>query len=392
MFRTCTTLVAALALLSAPVLAGTFKVPGDFDSIQQAVNTVGDSDTIVLGNQTFAENVVIDGKMNLKIISKGKAVIDGQGKGPALRIVNSTNIKVEKVSIIGGTHGIEVEDSSGIELTRLRIDGSLEDGIHIERSDGLEVTRATITGGEGGIAVEDSDDVELEKNRIDGVLEDAIAFSADGATTSNDNVIERNTIVNAGDGIVVVGTDNEIFKNKISDILGDAIEVADPADEGGGGSSSGNVVVNNQIKGVGEDGIILQGFNNTAEKNKLEDIGQGGICARGVGGHHLRKNGVTRAGLGGVEVDSGSTANTVDGNSITLPLQDGLEVSSDNNDITSNKVNKAGATAFEVEGTNNEIKGNRATKSGMFGLSDDVGGNTYQKNKFDSVDPEGVQP
>mgnify|MGYP003573171465 CR=1 FL=1 len=77
MFRSFSLGLATLALLAAPAAAESFDVPGDFKTIQDAVDAADDGDTIILGNQDFFENVVIDGKTDLRIVGKGQVLLDG---------------------------------------------------------------------------------------------------------------------------------------------------------------------------------------------------------------------------------------------------------------------------------------------------------------------------
>ncbi|MBL1216031.1 MAG: hypothetical protein D8M59_00885 [Planctomycetes bacterium] len=90
-FSPMTTIAAAatgLLLLSSSSYGTIIYVPGDYPTIQEAINAAVNDDEIVVAAGTYYENPIVDGK-RLSIRSEAGAsatVIDGGGTDPALRV------------------------------------------------------------------------------------------------------------------------------------------------------------------------------------------------------------------------------------------------------------------------------------------------------------------
>ena len=67
--------LAALLWLPSVAVADTFRVPGDSDTIQGAVDLAQPGDTVAVAKGVYAENVVLDGLTDVRILGKGKPTI-----------------------------------------------------------------------------------------------------------------------------------------------------------------------------------------------------------------------------------------------------------------------------------------------------------------------------
>jgi hypothetical protein len=102
-------ILLALALCAGVAAAqATHLVPGNFPTIQAAVNAALDGDTVSIAAGTYAEAVLVSGK-SLRIVGAGPGLttIDATGTGTAaLAVINppvGALTKVESLSLTGGT-------------------------------------------------------------------------------------------------------------------------------------------------------------------------------------------------------------------------------------------------------------------------------------------------
>ena len=188
-------LVVSLGLVTAsPVLAaGTIRVPGDYATIQKAIDAAGPGDTIMVSAGTYNAFQVI-GKNNIHIIGAEGATVSTTNLYTALPIVgkawvlaavyNSTNINIEGIDFDGtGVSGkgvfvgIAYVDSTGT-ITDLTVENiiatELGAGVAIIGHAGIsavEIIGATISnnGGAGqgaGIYVCGGSTLEAHCNKI----------------------------------------------------------------------------------------------------------------------------------------------------------------------------------------------------------------------------------
>ena len=76
----------------------TINVPADYSTIQAAINAAIDNDTISIKWGIYNENIIIN--KNIKIIGESlSAVIDGQGNGPAITIINANDFTIQRFTI-----------------------------------------------------------------------------------------------------------------------------------------------------------------------------------------------------------------------------------------------------------------------------------------------------
>ena len=184
-------LVVSLGLVMAsPVLAGTtIHVPGDYPTIQEAIDAAAPGDTIMVAVGTYAAFQVI-GKNNIHIIGAKGATVTTANLIKALPVVGnamvmaavyeSENINIEGINFDGtgvsGIHvcGIVYVDSTGriVDLTVKNIIGTeLGAGVAIIGYVGtstVEMTGATISNNYIGIFTSGNSNLEAHFNNIVG--------------------------------------------------------------------------------------------------------------------------------------------------------------------------------------------------------------------------------
>ena len=163
----------------------------DYRSIQDAINIANDGDTIFVYEGIYHENIIIDKSIYLTGENKNNTIIDGNGTGDVIYIINPG---VEITSFTIQNSGNSGRDS-GIKI--------LADYVNISEND---IMNNTI-----GIFIEFSDDCRIALNNIHSNRDSGIHILG-----SYENNISINKVYNNRWGIFsTLSFDNTIEKNII---------------------------------------------------------------------------------------------------------------------------------------------------------------------------------
>ena len=128
-------LVVSLALVApAPVLADVIDVPGDYDTIQEAIDAASDGDTVVVAAGLYEENVEIDKSLTLKGAQAGVDARNRSGaetiiepdEGTGIRIITAADIVIviDGLTVRNAEHGIgtpEPEMAADLTVRNVRV-------------------------------------------------------------------------------------------------------------------------------------------------------------------------------------------------------------------------------------------------------------------------------
>ena len=147
-------LLVSLGLASAtPVLAArTIRVPGEYPTIQAAINAASDGDTIIVAAGLYKENVVIDKSLTLEGAQAG---VDARNRSGAETIIEPTGevgieivtaagrvVVIDGLTVRNTVHAITTPEpvmAADITVKNVRVLNSSEFGISLTFT-----TRATV--------------------------------------------------------------------------------------------------------------------------------------------------------------------------------------------------------------------------------------------------------
>ena len=172
-------------------------VPGDYPTIQEAINQANDSDIVHVTTGTYSENLVIDKSLT----------ITGEGGGTKTISGSNTN-----------KHTIEIT-ANDVTLTGFTVDNTVGESSHyscifLDTVTDCTMQSNTIQNGKNGIYIKKGGSHTISSNTINDNTQNGIwFFNSDG------NTINSNTIQNNGIGIYLESgsSDNHIHNNIISD-------------------------------------------------------------------------------------------------------------------------------------------------------------------------------
>jgi hypothetical protein len=352
--RRALTGLVLLAAAAPAVGQAVHKVPKDFATIQEAVTAAADGDTIEISGGTYDEEVVVTGKANLWIRGKGKVVIDPPTE-TGLTLDSCSGVRVEKIRVLGAApFGFHLLDSTDCELVKCRVENSAEDGIRAD-------------GGGGHV---------IEKCTVKFAGNDGIALGAEEASFVDDCLVVKCKLLNVGgDGVDVNGSFNVVDGCLALKPFDDGYEV-DGTTVGEGNSFNACKVIK-----PGFSGFIVTGTGTTLTACKAVQVGDFGAGIADGDGHLIQDCKFVKPGNDGILQDDPSTGAALDGNKVTAPGDDGLDIEGAGILATGNKVSGAGDNGYEITGTGGEYTGNSSTGSKDNGFFLSGTDNTLSLNK-----------
>jgi PGF-pre-PGF domain-containing protein len=184
------------------------RVPEDYATIQEAVDSAMPGQMVRVGDGVYVENVVVD--RSLTLAGSCNAVIDGNG-GDALTLTAS-NITVRGFTLTNGGDGVRIAGNDTLFMNPTVTDCS-GDGIVLEGVSRSVIFRAQINRADStGILVNETTGAALFRCTVSGCGDDGVAVSR-----SHDVRFSAvNAIGNAGDGISLTSIDSFTVANCIA--------------------------------------------------------------------------------------------------------------------------------------------------------------------------------
>jgi len=229
--------------------------PGDFHTIQEAINAANTGDYIYVINGTYQENVVVDKSVWLVGEKQEITNINGGGTGTVVSITAS-HVVVSNFTIINsgdqsGDAGIRLEGSEGSLINKNSLTNNVCH-IYLVDSNGNTIVRNLLSGNDCGLNMTSSDDNNIAFNLFLG-SKIGISLNAD----SNGNNFTRNNVTSCTQhGIFAGSGGNTFYHNNFvqnqKQVETDAINTWDNNSPSGGNYWSNYTGVDNNGDGLGD--------------------------------------------------------------------------------------------------------------------------------------------
>jgi parallel beta-helix repeat protein len=292
-------LIAVVSLITITAEAATLYVggggPGNYTTIQAAIDAASPGDTIYVFKGTYKEKVTISKTLTLVGEDTANTVIDGDRVSDVMVItadwVNVSGFRIRNSSWNAGDAGIELSGVQHCHLFENNVSDNTGIGIYLVTSSYNTVTDNLLYENwdpdGAGVYLLSSDNNLVAGNVAVGNAKGILLWSSDANTitgnnistnwdygtylrSANDNTISNNSFFdNWGRGVRVVQSNGNVVSNNtfIQNYEGMSLE-----------SSSSNVVANNTLLNNWDNGIEISGTgSNRVADNLLHDNWGDGI-------------------------------------------------------------------------------------------------------------------
>jgi nitrous oxidase accessory protein len=232
--------------------------PGNYTTIQGAIDDASDGDTVFVFNGTYYENIVLDNSITLVGENKDTTVIDGGRCGDVV-VINADRVVIRYFSIMNSSLSYEPDESCGIRISEsssinisncnifsnnqgVEIRGSSNTVFHCIISSNLG-RGVRLTGNSNSLV-----NCDINSNQQHGIYIDGF----NGSHVSNCNIFSNNYY-----GIFLDGTENcqlsysEIYDNNVG------IEIYPSSNDTIDNCDIHNNEQGIQIYGVANDSIVF---------------------------------------------------------------------------------------------------------------------------------------
>jgi len=371
--------------------------PGEFTTIQAAVNAAHSNDTILVDPGTYTEQVIINNKGH----ARDNLKLEGSGQ-------NSTFINAPPLSNMTGFHAIvEVENAQNVAIQNFTIEGPSSAansaqfyGIRVDNGSAIivnnHITKIEDTpfdGAQEGIAIRVGSATDgttggavIARNLIDNYQKDGIEVDNTGSSAE----IDHNTVIGEGPTAVIAQNGIQISRGATAVVNHNFISSNEYTPQtvlatgillyqAGAVSVDHNTVSNNDI------GIYDLGSHDNVviDHNRITGSTVNGITLVSTSGARIDQNTTDNNGssssafLGGGIALFLSTNNIIDHNTSNNNTGDGIFVDSGSTGNTFSQNQLRGNTRFDAE--------DQSTGTGTAGT-----GNTWTKNHGQTSDPSGL--
>ncbi|MCJ2556432.1 MAG: right-handed parallel beta-helix repeat-containing protein [Candidatus Thermoplasmatota archaeon] len=353
-----TSVFAIVTVLPESVSAVTRYVggagPGNYTTIQTAVNAANPGDTVYVYGGIYRENIVVTKSVFLNGESRETTIIDGHNgpEGilfaansatvsgftitngyPGIRIGAVDNCVVSSNIISNGYRGIDVFDTDGTVIVDNIISSNGYNGIELSTSGNAHVANNVVSSNErSGIYMDSSVGNTIENNFVSsnqwGIYLDSSSSNDIVGNTAWSNYYDRSP--SWGSGIwLVSSSSNRIEGNTASSNYRTGIRLEE---------SASNVLIGNKVSS-NEYGIYLKlSSGNTMSGNQVSLNGYYGIYLESSSSNTMDQNSISSNDGDGISLRS-SGNNTIFGNSISSNRYRGLDLYlSDSNRMYHNNI------------------------------------------------------
>ncbi|WP_456486561.1 NosD domain-containing protein, partial [Candidatus Alkanophaga liquidiphilum] len=228
----------AFVLLSAfggVASAKTIYVPDDYGSIQQAVHSASDGDTIIVRDGTYYENIFVDRQLTIRSENgSDSTIVQAANSNKPVFKVTADYVSISGFTIKGATAGIYLRENSHCEITGNNILNN-NDGIYLYNSYYNKITNNNVNSNHDGILLILSGINDIINNTINSNNDDGIVVLG----SCSNNIINNTINMNNDDAIYLsyvciplsgcfASVENRITKNMVNSNNGDGIHLAIP--------------------------------------------------------------------------------------------------------------------------------------------------------------------
>ncbi len=189
--------VTLAALTGGLIVAGerrVLDVPGDYPTIQAAVDAAHAGASIRVAAGVYPETILITRPVTIEGPEQGDAIIRGESGRPTVSIIDTENVAIRHLTITGGDVGVLVRGSGSVEIADNKIVDNRLRGVRVVYADARilrnEISR---TSGPYGKGIHIANTMSWPASLVQGNLVEA--NGSEGIITNMARVIIRDNLV-----------------------------------------------------------------------------------------------------------------------------------------------------------------------------------------------------
>ena len=360
--------------------------PGNYSSIQDAIDNTTPGDTIYVYPGFYQENLVIDKSIQLIGHNKTTTIIDGSKTDNTLLIYDTSYVAVTQFTIQNS--GNDSGHCAGIYVIWSNYN-TIYDNIISNNFFGILITSYSFnTISDNNISSNDHDGIyiisdynNITNNIVNSNQEYGMLISGDYNNITN-NIANSNSNY---DGICISGDYNNITNNIANSNYENGISIK---------SDNNNVKGNNVSSNGYFGGIMLDGDSNNVEKNNIRSNNIEGIYIMGGYDNIIINNNIISNHQNGIQIYGLSTGNKIINNNIISNHENGIFIFFTNvgNNIIGNNISSNNADGIYIMGGyNNNITNNNIISNHQNGImATDGNSNNIEENNISSNYDSGI--
>jgi parallel beta-helix repeat protein len=191
-------LVFGGAAVGPAFFAPMLDVPGQYASVQQAIEAAPAGAIIRIGPGTYREALVIARPVALIGAAGGSTRIDAADAESVVTVRVTREVRIEGLTVVGGDHGVLVEESQAVQLIGNHVIGARFAGIRLSRASAL-IKGNDVRAGAGpyGMGIELANTMSRPPSVIIGNV--VVGATHEGIILHNSHaMIESNTVTGSG--------------------------------------------------------------------------------------------------------------------------------------------------------------------------------------------------
>jgi parallel beta-helix repeat protein len=191
-------LVFGGAAVGPAVFAPTLDVPGQYASVQQAIDAAPAGAIIRIGPGTYREALLIARPVALIGAAGGATRIDAADAESVVTVRVTREVRIEGLTVVGGDYGVLVEESQAVQLVGNHIIGARLAGLRLSRASAL-IKGNDVRAGAGpyGMGIELANTMSRPPSVIIGNV--VVGATREGIILHNSHaMIESNTVTGSG--------------------------------------------------------------------------------------------------------------------------------------------------------------------------------------------------
>ena len=192
-------LLLALALSStSAALVVLIQVPGDYETIAEALASAPDGAVIEIAAGSYRESLIVERPVSLRPADDGEVLLTASDDVPVISIMDTQSVSIEGLTIVGGEYGIFITRSQDITIQDNLVSDSRLTGIKV-RLGAADILDNTVINAQSpyGMGIHVTNTTQWPASRVAGNLvfgnaRSGVYTNMTGMIEITDNVVTDN--------------------------------------------------------------------------------------------------------------------------------------------------------------------------------------------------------